>query len=94
MLSEDEKKRLQHRIRRIVGQVQAVGRMIDENEPFAEVVMQVRAANGALEKVSELLLRQHLESTLAKPLDALAPEQRDALMKELVALFEKYAQTK
>ena len=94
MLSEDDKKRLQHRIRRINGQVQAVGRMIEQEKPFVEVVMQVSAANGALSKVTEILLRHHLESALEQPLSTLDPEDRESLLSDLVTLFDKYAQTK
>jgi DNA-binding FrmR family transcriptional regulator len=94
MLSEDEQRRLQHRLRRVVGQVEAIGRMIDEDQSYVEVVMQISAANGALAKVAQILLHHHLEGRLEQATASLGPEGQEALVGELVELFEKYAQTK
>ena len=62
MLSEDEKKKLLVRLRRINGQVEAVGRMIDEDEYCVDILMQLSAATGALGKVGQIVLENHLKT--------------------------------
>ncbi len=94
MLSEDDKKRIHHRIRRIIGQIEAVDRMVQEEAPCVDVVMQISAASGALSKVAQLVLQDHLAGSLA---DAAASEdaaQREAMLQQLIILFDKYASAK
>ena len=54
MLSDDEKKKLNNRLRRVIGQVEAVGRMIEDEEYCVDILMQLSAATGALNKVRQL----------------------------------------
>ena len=93
MLSDDEKRRIHHRLRRIVGQVEAIDRMIGEDTPCIEVVMQVSAATGALAKVARLILEDHLKHSLASASNSESEAERQAILDELINLIEKYSQT-
>ena len=52
---------LHRRLRKIIGQVQALDRMVDENVPCEEVLVQVNAAKSALHKVGQIVLEGHLQ---------------------------------
>ncbi len=91
MLTEDEKKKLLVRLRRIKGQVEAVGRMIDEDEYCVDILMQLSAATGALGKVGQILLENHLETCVAVAMTADKNADREQKLQELVSLFRKYA---
>lgn len=43
-----------------MGQVNAIDRMIDEDVPCENILMQVNAAKGALHKVGQIILEGHL----------------------------------
>ena len=50
------------RLKRIEGQVRGIQRMVDENRYCIDVLTQISAIHESLRKVSEALLRDHLDS--------------------------------
>jgi DNA-binding FrmR family transcriptional regulator len=94
MHSDDERKKLLNRLRRVNGQVDAVARMIEEDAQCVDVVMQISAATGALSKVAQLLLTEHVKHCLQEAADHSNAADREAVLQELIKLFEKYAHTK
>ena len=50
---------LHRRIKRIMGQLKAIDKMIDENVPCEDVLIQVSAAKSALHKVGQVILEGH-----------------------------------
>ena len=51
---------LHRRLRKILGQVQAIDRMIEEDIPCEDVLSQINAAKSALHKVGQLVLEGHI----------------------------------
>ena len=51
---------LHRRLRKIIGQVQAIDRMVDEDVPCEDMLMQINAAKSALHKVGQVVLEGHL----------------------------------
>ena len=51
---------LHKRLKKIIGQVQAIDRMIDEDIPCEDILTQVNASKSALHKVGEIILEGHL----------------------------------
>ena len=47
---------LHRRLRKILGQVQAIDRMIEEDIPCEDVLSQINAAKSALHKVGQVIL--------------------------------------
>ncbi|WP_182871465.1 metal-sensitive transcriptional regulator [Stieleria mannarensis] len=91
MLSDDEKKKLNNRLRRVVGQVEAVGRMIDDDEYCVDIMMQLSAATGALAKVGEIVLEKHLRTCVADAMESGDQAEREEKLDELIKIFRKYA---
>ena len=91
MLEDDEKKKVLNRIKRINGQVEAVGRMIDDEEYCVDVLMQISAATGALAKVGQIVLENHLKTCVMKAMKNNDDADRDQKLEELIKLFRKYA---
>ena len=76
--------KLHLRLNKIIGQLNAIQKMIDEDIPCEQVLIQINAAKGALHRVGLIVLQGHLnhcvregiesgkaEETLAKFADAL-----------------------
>ena len=91
MLCEDDKKKLLVRLRRIGGQVEAVGRMIDDDEYCVDILMQLSAATGALGKVGQIVLENHLKTCVQAAMSEGKKADREEKLQELVDLFRKYA---
>lgn len=91
MLSDDDKKKLLVRLRRIGGQVEAVGRMIEKDEYCVDILMQLSAATGALGKVGQIVLENHLKTCVQEAMTEGKKADREEKLQELVDLFRKYA---
>ena len=52
---------LHRRLKKINGQVNAIDRMIDEDIPCEQILMQVNAVKSALHKVGHIIVEGHLE---------------------------------
>ena len=52
---------LHRRLRKIVGQVQAIDRMIDEDVPCEDILSQINAAKSALHRAGQVVLEGHLQ---------------------------------
>jgi len=48
------------RLKKIIGQVNAIDKMIDEDIPCEDVLSQINAAKSALHKVGQAILEGHL----------------------------------
>ena len=57
---ESEQKALKVRIRKIVGQLGGVERMLDENRDCPEILTQLVSARRAIKSLSEVLIDRHL----------------------------------
>ena len=51
---------LHRRLKKIIGQVQAIDRMIDEDVPCEDILSQINAAKSALHKVGQIVLEGHI----------------------------------
>lgn len=49
------------RIRKIEGQLRAIGQMVDTDVPCEDILIQINAAKSALHKVGQVVLEGHLQ---------------------------------
>lgn len=55
-----DKRALHRRLARAIGQLQAVDRMIDDDVPCEELLIQLAAANSAVKNAAGFLLEEHI----------------------------------
>ena len=89
MLSEDEKKKLLARLRRIEGQTGGLIRMVEDDKYCVEILQQISAVQGALSQTSKLLLKSHLQTCVVHAFDSKNAGERDRVIDEIVDLFAK-----
>ena len=53
-------KNLHQRLNRIKGQINAIDKMVDQDVPCEDILIQVNAAKSALHKVGQIILQGHL----------------------------------
>ena len=51
---------LHRRMKKIMGQLNAIDKMVDEDVPCEDVLIQINAAKSALHKVGQVVLEGHL----------------------------------
>ncbi len=64
MLSADEEKKVRSRLNRIEGQIRGINRMVHDRKYCIDILTQIAAARRALDKVSLLIMRQHMRTCL------------------------------
>ena len=52
---------LHRRLKKIIGQVQAIDRMVDEDVPCEDVLSQINAARSALNSCGKVVLEGHIK---------------------------------
>lgn len=52
--------KLHRRLKKIIGQVTAIDRMVDEDVPCEDVLSQINAAKSALNKCGQVILEGHI----------------------------------
>lgn len=63
--SEAEIRALKNRLNRIVGQVNGVTKMIEENRICSDVLIQIASIERAIQQVGYLVLEQHLKTCVS-----------------------------
>ena len=79
------------RLRRIEGQVQGIERMVEEDKPGVDILMQLAAVQGAVEQVRKILLGQHLEACVTEAVRTGSSRDRQKKMDELVEVLSRFS---
>ena len=83
-----DQKRIIARLNRIEGQVRGVRGMLEKDAYCVDILVQVAAANSALNSFSKELLAQHISTCVADDLRAGSEEKLDELIKLLPKLMK------
>ena len=86
--SEKEYKDLIHRLNRIEGQIRGIRRMVEEDAYCTDILVQVSAANAALNSFNKVLLANHIRTCVADDIRAGKDETVDELVNTLQKLMK------
>ena len=86
--SPEELKALLNRLNRIEGQVRGIRGMLEKDAYCVDILVQVAAANAALNSFSRELLAQHIGSCVADDLRACSDEKLEELLRLLPKLMK------
>ena len=64
--SEESLKQITNRLSRIEGHIRGVKTMIAQSRPCPEVLIQIAAIRGALDRVARIILDEHLEECITR----------------------------
>ena len=85
-----DKKKIQTRLRRAEGQLRAVSRMIDEGSPSTDTLVQITAIQGALGKIGELILTDHIESCVCDAIKNGNEDERQQSIDDLMNVLSRF----
>lgn len=83
--SEEERKKLIHRLNRIEGQVRGIRGMVEKDVYCADILTQSAAVNAAVNAFNKELLASHIRGCVARDIR----EGKDEVIDELVATLQK-----
>ena len=83
--SQEEHKRLVNRLSRVEGQIRGIKKMVEEDAYCIDILIQVAAANAALNSFNKELLAEHIRTCVADDIK----NGREETIEELVATLQK-----
>ena len=86
--TEEEYKKLIHRLNRIEGQVKGIKRMVEQNAYCTDILIQVSAINSALNSFNKELLANHIKTCVADDIRQGKDDTIDDLVKTLQRLMK------
>jgi CsoR family transcriptional regulator, copper-sensing transcriptional repressor len=84
MMNEETIKRL----KTIAGHMGGVIRMVEEDAYCIDVIRQIQAVQAALNKVSAVILEDHLNSCVTTAIRGEDPSERERVLREITDVFE------
>jgi DNA-binding FrmR family transcriptional regulator len=82
-MNEDVVKRLKN----IEGHVKGIEQMASSGAYCIDIIRQIQAVQAALEKVSGIILDEHLHSCLITAVRGESPEERERVLNEIADVF-------
>lgn len=84
-ISSEVRGSLKKRLNRINGQINGIGKMIDDERNCEDILIQIAAANNALKSLSQELLRNHMETCMKDEI----LNGKDESISEVIDLIKK-----
>ena len=83
--SEEERKKLIHRLNRIEGQIRGIRGMVEKDAYCADILIQSAAVNAAVNAFNKELLASHIRCCVARDIR----EGKDEVIDELVVTLQR-----
>ena len=82
------KKAVTQRLASTAGHIKGISRMVDEDAYCINVIRQIQAVQAALNKVSTLILDNHLHTCVTTAVQGEDPQERERVLQEITSVFE------
>jgi DNA-binding FrmR family transcriptional regulator len=76
------------RLKNVEGHIRGIQRMVENDIYCIEIIRQIHAAQAALNKVSTMILEEHLNSCLITAVRGDDPSERERVLHEIADVFE------
>ena len=90
MIDDQTKKSTTRRLKLIRGQLDGIERMIDQEKYCIDIINQITAVRNALEKVSLLVMKRHIESCVADSIEVGDEKKKAQKIDELMETLYKF----
>ena len=83
--TEEEQKKLIHRLNRIEGQIRGIRKMVEQNAYCADILIQSAAVNAAINSFNKDLIASHIRGCVVRDIR----DGNDEVIDELVITLQK-----
>jgi DNA-binding FrmR family transcriptional regulator len=90
MRSHDIAKDVTVRMNKIVGQLQGIHKMVEEDRYCVDILIQLSSVIGALSKIEDLVMRQHLEHCVAEAMGSGREEDKEEKINEVMDVISRF----
>lgn len=93
-MKDEARKKVMARLRKVAGQVAGIQRMVEEDRYCVDVLHQIAAVEGALDRVGHIVLASHVETCVASALESGRPRERKEKLEELMDVFSRFGRVR
>jgi DNA-binding FrmR family transcriptional regulator len=76
------------RLKTVEGHIRGIERMVNDGEYCIDIIRQLHAAQSALNKISGIILENHLNSCLITAVRGDDPAERERVLREIAEVFD------
>jgi len=87
-MDESTRKAVTRRLSSAAGHLKGIERMVEEETYCIDVIKQIQAVQAALNKVSALMLDNHLRTCVTTAIQGDDPQERERMLQEVTSVFE------
>ncbi len=87
-MDDTTRTQITRRIASAAGHLKGIERMVQEDSYCIDVINQIQAVQSALNKVSTLMLDNHLRTCVSSAIRGDDPDEREAMLQEVTSVFE------
>ena len=77
------------RLKNVEGHIRGIQRMVEEDAYCIDVIRQVQAAQSALNKVSKIVLEDHMHSCVITAVQGDDAGERERVLQEIAEVYEE-----
>jgi DNA-binding FrmR family transcriptional regulator len=81
------------RLKTVEGHIRGIERMVEDGAYCIDVIRQIQAVQAALNKLSTIILEEHLNSCLITAVRGENPEERERVLREIADVFDAATKT-
>ncbi len=78
------------RLKTVEGHIRGIERMLEEDAYCIDVLRQIQAVQAALNKISALILDEHLHTCVISAIRSEDVEERERVLNEILDVFEAF----
>ncbi|MGN0098255.1 MAG: metal-sensing transcriptional repressor [Candidatus Methanomethylophilaceae archaeon] len=79
---------LHRRLKKIAGQISAIDRMIDEDVPCEDIIVQINAVKSAIHKVGQIVMEGHIQHCVR---DGIEHGDADKTIAEFTKVIDQFS---
>ena len=77
-----------HHLKNVEGHIRGIEKMIEDDKYCIDVIRQIQAVQAALNKITTMILDEHLNSCLITAVRGDDPDERERVLREITDIFE------
>lgn len=82
------KKKVTQRLASAAGHIKGIERMVNDDIYCIDVIKQIQAVQAALDKISTMILDNHLHTCVTTAIQGDDPEERQRVLTEITGVFD------
>lgn len=80
---------IHRRIRRLIGQLEGIDRMVKSGAACTDILIQANAAKSAVHQIAQVVLREHMENTLKQAAETGSDSQLQDKLDQALELYSR-----